>query len=547
MEFDDLLVQAVRLFQTCPDVLSYYQEKFRYLMVDEYQDTNHAQYIFVKLLAQSHGNLCVVGTTTRSTYGFRWATIENILSFEQTFPAAQVIRLEQNYRSTQNILDAANAVIAHNQQRKGKNLWTSNGKGEPITCYLAETKSAEAERVVKTILDGVAAGRKYSDYAVLYRMNSQSNAFEKVFVKSGVPYRIIGGVRFYERREIRDVIAYLSVIANPSDEVRLRRIINTPKRAIGDRTVAQAAEIAAEVGQSLYEVMAHADEYAVLKRSAAKLMGFTDLIDGLINLSNDPQVSLEELYKELLSRIGYEDYLRAGEEDPQERLDNISEFASNLAKFQQENEEATLEEFLEEVSLMTDLDNYDETADTVVMMTIHSAKGLEFPVVFLPGMEENIFPGMQAIYDPNGMEEERRLAYVAVTRAREELHLLHAQSRMLFGSTSRNKRSRFVDEMPVELMKFEQFERKVVPASQMPEGRKRGFIPDLAATKRFGPAVPTDNGERFAVGDTVVHRTFGTGVILGASAMGNDQLLEIAFDKVGTKKLMAKFARLKRA
>ena len=392
MDFDDLLVQAVRLFQTCPDVLSYYQEKFRYLMVDEYQDTNHAQYIFVKLLAQSHGNLCVVGDDDQSIYGFRGATIENILSFEQTFPAAQVIRLEQNYRSTQNILDAANAVIAHNQQRKGKNLWTSNGKGEPITCYLAENESAEAERVVKTILDGVAAGRKYSDYAVLYRMNSQSNAFEKVFVKSGVPYRIIGGVRFYERREIRDVIAYLSVIANPSDEVRLRRIINTPKRAIGDRTVAQAAEIAAEVGQSLYEVMAHADEYAVLKRSAAKLMGFTDLIDGLINLSNDPQVSLEELYKELLSRIGYEDYLRAGEEDPQERLDNISEFASNLAKFQQENEEATLEEFLEEVSLMTDLDNYDETADTVVMMTIHSAKGLEFPVVFLPGMEENIFP-----------------------------------------------------------------------------------------------------------------------------------------------------------
>lgn len=547
MDFDDLLVQAVRLFQTCPDVLSYYQEKFRYLMVDEYQDTNHAQYIFVKLLAQSHGNLCVVGDDDQSIYGFRGATIENILSFEQTFPAAQVIRLEQNYRSTQNILDAANAVIAHNQQRKGKNLWTSNGKGVPITCYLAENESAEAERVVKTILDGVAAGRKYSDYAVLYRMNSQSNAFEKVFVKSGVPYRIIGGVRFYERREIRDVIAYLSVIANPSDEVRLRRIINTPKRAIGDRTVAQAAEIAAEVGQSLYEVMAHADEYAVLKRSAAKLMGFTDLIDGLINLSNDPQVSLEELYKELLSRIGYEDYLRAGEEDPQERLDNISEFASNLAKFQQENEEATLEEFLEEVSLMTDLDNYDETADTVVMMTIHSAKGLEFPVVFLPGMEENIFPGMQAIYDPNGMEEERRLAYVAVTRAREELHLLHAQSRMLFGSTSRNKRSRFVDEMPAELMAFDQFERKVIPASQMPEGRKRGVIPDLAATKRFGPAVPTDNGERFAVGDTVVHRTFGTGVILSASAMGNDQLLEIAFDKVGTKKLMAKFARLKRA
>ena len=304
MDFDDLLVKTVELFQQCPDVLEYYQDKFRYLMVDEYQDTNHAQYMFVRLLAQKHRNLCVVGDDDQSIYRFRGATIENILSFENTFPQAKVIRLEQNYRSTQNILDAANAVISHNQQRKGKTLWTGNGKGSLITCYTAENESTEADEVVKQVLDGVAAGRKYSDYAVLYRMNSQSNAFEKVFVKSGVPYRIIGGTRFYERREIRDMVAYLAVIANPSDEIRLRRILNTPKRAIGERTVAQASQIAAETGESLYEVMSHADEYAVLKRSAEKLMSFTQMMDELINLSNDPAVTLENLYRQLLEKTG---------------------------------------------------------------------------------------------------------------------------------------------------------------------------------------------------------------------------------------------------
>lgn len=547
MDFDDLLVKTVELFQQCPDVLEYYQDKFRYLMVDEYQDTNHAQYMFVRLLAQKHRNLCVVGDDDQSIYRFRGATIENILSFENTFPQAKVIRLEQNYRSTQNILDAANAVISHNQQRKGKTLWTGNGKGSLITCYTAENESAEADEVVKQVLDGVAAGRKYSDYAVLYRMNSQSNAFEKVFVKSGVPYRIIGGPRFYERREIRDMVAYLAVIANPSDEIRLRRILNTPKRAIGEHTVAQASQIAAETGESLYEVMSHADEYAVLKRSAEKLMSFTQMMDELINLSNDPAVTLENLYRQLLEKTGYEAYLRSTEEDPQDRIENINELASNLAKYGEENEEATLEGFLEEVSLMTDIDNYDEDADTVIMMTIHSAKGLEFPVVFLPGMEENIFPGMQAIYDMGEIEEERRLAYVAITRAKEELHLLHAESRMLFGSTSRNKRSRFIDEIPPELLESSRY-RTLIPSHETvwPDARKQARAADIAASRKFGQAVPAGSGDTFSVGDTVLHRTFGTGVILSASSMGNDQLLEIAFDKVGTKKLMAKFARLKR-
>ena len=453
MDFDDLLGNTVELFRQCPDVLEYYQNRFRYIMVDEYQDTNQVQYEFVRLLAGKSKNLCVVGDDDQSIYKFRGATIENIMSFEKSYPNAKVIRLEQNYRSTKNILNAANAVISNNEERKGKTLWTENPEGDKIQIHTSSNEQEEADFVATTILEQVAKGRKYSDFAVLYRMNSQSNILEKVFVKSGIPYRIIGGHRFYERREIRDMIAYLSVINNPSDEIRLRRIVNQPKRSIGDKTIATASEIAGALGESLLEVLGRADEFDSLRRASVKLKAFYDMMQELIDANDDESVSLHELYELILEKTGYIEALRGEKEEAETRIENINELASNLLKFQEENgEEATLSAFLEEVSLMTDIDNYDETADTVVMMTMHSAKGLEFPVVFLPGFEEGIFPGLQAIYDPNEIQEERRLCYVAITRAKESLYLLNADSRMLFGSTSRNRPSRFSLEIPLDLI-----------------------------------------------------------------------------------------------
>lgn len=546
MDFDDLIVNTVALFTQCPDVLEYYQNRFRYLMVDEYQDTNHAQYVFIKLLAEKYGNLCVVGDDDQSIYKFRGATIENIMSFEKTFPDAKVIRLEQNYRSTQTILDAANAVIAHNTQRKGKELWTDNGTGKKILCHTAENEQDEAAQVTQRIEDEVAEGRSYSDFAVLYRMNSQSNTFERAFVKSGIPYRIIGGTRFYERKEIRDMIAYLSVINNPADEIRLRRIINTPKRSIGERTVAQAAEIARTLGEPLFEIISRAEEFAALKRSANKLREFTVMMQELIDASNDEETSLGDLYQLLLEKTRYEDYLKAENEEADDRIDNVHELASNLIQYEEGQEEPTLGGFLEEVSLMTDIDNYDQAADSVVMMTMHSAKGLEFPVVFLPGMEEGVFPGMQSIYNPDEVEEERRLAYVAITRAKEELVLLNADSRMIFGSTSRNKASRFVSEIPEELLECSRSREYYRPQpSQSTENA--GFSHSAAVARSFGPVNPgVSTGISWKVGDTVGHKAFGTGMIVSVTPMGNDSLLEIAFEKVGTKKLMANFARLKK-
>ena len=396
MDFDDLLGNTVELFRQCPDVLEYYQNRFRYIMVDEYQDTNQVQYEFVRLLAEKSKNLCVVGDDDQSIYKFRGATIENIMSFEKSYPNAKVIRLEQNYRSTKNILNAANAVISNNEERKGKTLWTENPEGDKIQIHTSSNEQDEAGFVATTILEQIAKGRKYSDFAVLYRMNSQSNILEKVFVKSGIPYRIIGGHRFYERREIRDMIAYLSVINNPSDEIRLRRIVNQPKRSIGDKTIATASEIAGALGESLLEVLGRADEFDSLRRASVKLKAFYDMMQELIDANDDESVSLHELYELILEKTGYIEALRGEKEEAETRIENINELASNLLKFQEENgEEATLSAFLEEVSLMTDIDNYDETADTVVMMTMHSAKGLEFPVVFLPGFEEGIFPGLQ--------------------------------------------------------------------------------------------------------------------------------------------------------
>ena len=553
MDFDDLINKVVELFKKCPDVLEYYQNRFRYLMVDEYQDTNHAQYTFVRMLAEKNGNLCVVGDDDQSIYKFRGATIENILSFENTFQNATVIRLEQNYRSTQNILDAANAVIEHNTERKGKTLWTQNGTGAMIHLHTAENETDEAERITKIILDGVAAGRKFSDYAVLYRMNSQSLTFERNFAKSGVPHRIIGGTRFYERREIREMIAYLSVINNPSDEMRLRRIINTPKRSIGDRSVEVAAQIGQQTGETLFEIVSHAKDYPALSRAANKMTLFAAQMQGLIELNNDEEVTLGELYDELVERIDYLNFLKTDDpESAEDRAANVQELASNLRRFEEENPEGTLSDFLEEVSLITDIDNYDNNADSVVLMTVHSAKGLEFPVVFLPGMEENIFPGMASVYVPSEVEEERRLAYVAITRAKEELYIFHAESRMIFGMTNRNRVSRFVEEIPetlVEHTRSRDYSARPVSMPSFGGAKPFGEAPKTKSVAEAGgftpkPRVKPAPAGTYRVGDTVLHKAFGTGLIVSATPMANDTLLEVAFDKVGTKKLFANFARL---
>ena len=560
MDFDDLLCNAVKLFRQEPEILGFYQNQFKYIMVDEYQDTNKVQYQFVSMLAQKYGNICVVGDDDQSIYKFRGATIENILSFENTFKGAKVIRLEQNYRSTQNILDAANAVIANNNLRKGKTLWTQNPKGDNITVHTCDSERDEAAFVTRTIMDGVADGRKYSDFAILYRTNAQSNALEQALSRSGVPHRIIGGHRFYDREEIRDMVAYLQVINNPHDDVRLSRIINVPKRSIGAKTVSTAAEIAAGLGESIYTVIKDADAYPQLSRAAAKLKAFTQLIDGLIEAEQSEEYSLAELYNLILEHTNYENYLRAEKENADVRIENIEELSSNIIKFEEDyGDEADLSNFLEEISLMTDIDNYDADADTCVMMTLHSAKGLEFPVVFITGMEDGLFPSMAAISSgPDELDEERRLAYVGITRAKRKLYLTKTKTRMLFGSTTYSKESRFVSEIPAQLVertgesrlygssgKSSPYSSSAGAGAKVSIGvaQKQGYNP--SKFKGYQPPA-AKTGVTYKVGDSVLHKLFGKGLILSAEKMGNDTLLEIAFDKAGTKKLMANFCKMEK-
>ena len=556
MDFDDMIVNTVKLLEDFTDVRDYYQRGFRYIMVDEYQDTNHAQFRLTQLLAEGHRNICVVGDDDQSIYRFRGATIENIMSFEYQFRNAVTIRLEQNYRSTQTILDAANAVISNNSKRKGKNLWTDNGEGEKISVHTAYDEQEESSYVTDKISENVGSGNfKFGDHAVLYRMNAQSNSLERSMVRSGIPYRIIGGFRFYERAEIRDAIAYLTVVNNPSDNMRLARIINTPKRGIGDTTVNHAFEIASGLGISVFEVMSHADEYEALKRSASKLMNFCGMISEL-NKKVD-SLHLDEIFKEILDKTDYMAYLEADKEKGAERIENIGELVTNLMTYETENEDATLSGFLEEVALMTDIDNYNAQTDAVVMMTLHSAKGLEFPVVFIPGMEEGIFPGMQSMYSPEEVEEERRLAYVGITRAKKKLYLTNANSRMIFGSTSRNLPSRFLGEIPRELTeKTGNFTSpsRFVNFRERDDDKYVPFSENDVYTKKKQPkasfarpaAKPQPSNVTFAVGDSVTSKVFGKGVVLSVKPMGNDSMLEIAFDKAGTKKLMANYAKLQK-
>ncbi len=539
LDFDDLIVLTVTLLDTYDDVLEYYQNRFRYILVDEYQDTNHAQYRLVSLLAQSHQNLCVVGDDDQSIYRFRGATIENILSFEKQFRNAVVIRLEQNYRSTQNILDAANAVIANNRERKGKNLWTQNGDGEKIIVRRTSDESAEAEFVASSVVENVKQGRKYSDHAVLYRMNAQSNSLERYFIRSNIPYRIIGGHKFFERKEIKDILAYLNVVNNPSDSVRLKRIINEPKRGIGASTVATAEQIAEGEGVPLFDVLKEADTYPALARKAAPLKVFTTMISDLAFTAE--QEDLEFLLDELLEKTGYLAMLRADGPEGEVRIENIEELKSNMRNYEEENEESFLAGFLEEVALYTDLDNLNQSDDAVVMMTMHSAKGLEFPYVYIVGMEEGIFPSRNIMNFPDELEEERRLAYVGITRAKEQLYLLGAASRMLFGSTTRNRPSRFLDEIPKDLTDY----KDMTVSSYSYQTRPKR--PSSFAVETVGRAVKAEpSAIDFKVGDTVSHRVFGNGMVVSMTPMANDMLVEVIFEKVGTKKIMANFARLKK-
>lgn len=558
MDFDDMLCNTVHLFETCPDILEYYQNQFKYIMVDEYQDTNKVQYKFVSMLAAKYGNICVVGDDDQSIYKFRGATIENILSFENTFKGAKIIRLEQNYRSTQNILNAANGVISNNTMRKGKTLWTENAVGDKIEVHTSDSERDEAAFIAKTILDGVADGRKFSDFAILYRMNAQSNAIEQALSRSGIPHRVIGGRRFYDREEIRDMVAYLQVINNPHDDIRLSRIINVPKRGIGATTLEKAGEIAAGLGESIYSVIKDADVYPQLTRVATKLKGFVALIDGLIEAEQSGDYSLAELYNLILEHTDYEKYLKTEKDNPDVRIENIEELSSNIIKFEEDYaEEASLSNFLEEISLQTDIDNYDAEADSSVMMTLHSAKGLEFPVVFIAGMEENVFPSIATMMNPDELNEERRLAYVGITRAKEKLYITKAKSRMLMGHTSYNKVSRFVNEIPPELLEYTG-ERKTFASANgfstsasrvnIGAGSSSGIGSKYTQNKSFNtftkPAVKS--GTVYKKGDCVFHKVFGKGMIMKTEKMGNDTMLEVAFDKAGTKTLMANFSKMEK-
>ena len=555
MDFDDIICNCVQLLETDEDVRSYYQRRFRYVMVDEYQDTNRLQFRLTQLLAAPRNNICVVGDDDQSIYRFRGATIENILSFESQFEGTTLIRLEQNYRSTQTILDVANEVISNNKNRKGKNLWTENGVGDRVVEFTAYDEQDEARFIADTIEENVSGGKfTFSDHAVLYRMNAQSNAVESALVRAGLPYRVIGGYRFYERAEIRDALAYLTVVSNPHDNIRLRRIINVPKRGIGETSVNRAFEIATGLGVSLFEVISHADEYETLSRGAGRLMKFCSLITELHERAD--AMHLDDLLKEIIERTEYLSYLKADSEKGQDRIENLGELASNLVTYENENEDATLSGFLEEVALMTDIDNYNAQADAVVLMTLHSAKGLEFPVVFIPGMEEGIFPGVQSMFSPQEVEEERRLCYVGITRAKQKLYLSHANTRLLFGSTSRNMPSRFLVEIPENLT--EKTGRRSVFSqvnlfdndNHISGGYSRyegtGFLQKERSRAKVQTPKPKAPAVSYRIGDTVVSKAFGQGTILSVRPMGGDSMLDIAFEKAGTKKLMANYAKLER-
>ena len=559
LDFDDIIMRTVELLQNDPEVRSYYQRKFRHVLVDEYQDTNYAQFVLTTLLSDGYRNIMVVGDDDQSIYKFRGATIENILNFDKTYPDAAVVKLEQNYRSTGNILEAANAVIKNNGQRHDKRLWCDKGAGAKILLHESLDQNDEGKYIIDKIASGVRTeNRKYSDFAVLYRVNALGRTLQSSFAKSGVPFKVIGDMGFYDRKEVKDMVAYLSVLNSPSDNLRLKRIINEPKRKIGAATVDGIEEIASALSVSMYEVMKRAGEYTALAKSAEKLIAFTTLIETIKEEKTLPS----EMITELFERTGYKDMLRAEGFEGEGKIENVTEFIGAAIEYEQRclasDTEPTVTGFLEEVSLVSDVDKYDENADAVVLMTVHAAKGLEFPVVFLAGMEDGIFPSLQNIGDESEMSEERRLAYVAITRAKERLVITHAKNRLMYGKTGYNPLSRFIkSEVPRELFESDLPKRIPPKAPLYTQQTSQRFnapststefrrAPEMMAPKRQKSGAAEYGIERLAAGTRVSHQMFGEGMIISAKDMGGDVLYEVKFDNGQIKKLMATFAKLKK-
>ncbi len=560
VDFDDIIMKTVELLETDTEIREYYQSKFKYVLVDEYQDTNYAQFVLTKLLSDKYRNIMVVGDDDQSIYKFRGATIENILNFDTTYPDATVIKLEQNYRSTGNILSAANAIIHNNEGRRDKKLWCEKGDGEKIILHEADDQNDEGRYIIDRINKGIkTGGRKYSDYAVLYRVNALGRSLQTSFAKSGVPYRVVGDMGFYDRKEVKDMIAYLAVLISPFDNLRLRRIINEPKRKIGQTTVDAIEEIAGSEGLSMYDVVKNSASYTALAKSAPKLSEFSGIIEKVKAEKTLPS----EMITALFEASGYKAMLEAEGFEGESKTENIKEFIGAAVEYEDRCNssgiEPTAQGFMEEISLVADVDKYDETADAVVLMTIHAAKGLEFPVVFLAGMEDGIFPSAQNIGEPSEMSEERRLAYVAITRAKEALYITHARNRMMYGKTGFNPLSRFIkDELPKNLV-FEDAPRR--PARQSYgtyassynryNERQNDFAEfrrsvEISEKKRQRAGAAEYGITKFAVGSRVCHDMFGEGTVLSSRDMGGDVLYEVRFDNGQTKKLMATFAKLKK-
>ena len=551
VDFDDIILNTVKILSENPDVLSKYQDKFQYILVDEYQDTNNSQYLLINLLAQANRNLCVVGDDDQSIYKFRGANIGNILNFEDDYSDVQKITLDQNYRSTQNILDAANSVISNNKGRMGKSLWTSNGDGNRVYVYTGTNEYDEARYIARQIKKHFDEQGSFSDCAILYRTNAQSRVIEEMLMRESVPYKVLSGLRFYDRKEIKDIIAYLRVVYNPNDDVSLARIINEPKRKIGNATLEKARNIAREKETSLYDVISHADDYPEFKTAIKKLLSFSEIIQSLIKLKDT--VTIEELTGRILNDTGYMPALVM--EDTTEsktRIENLGEFISVITEFEKNEETGnTLGEFLENISLVSDIDGYDENEDSAVLMTIHSAKGLEFPIVFLSGLEEGLFPGMRSMESDDDIEEERRLCYVAITRAKEQLYITKTISRTIHGKTMPTTASRFFKEIPVEYLEDKTTLQPKVAKVMQDLGVRNASAPkkEVYMTKGFGSSVKSSGStdySKFKAGDAVEHRTFGRGEILKATPCGNDCILEIQFESIGFKRLMAAFAKVKK-
>ena len=547
VDFDDIIMRTVALLRRSERARLNYQNKFRYVLIDEFQDTNRAQFELALLLSGGHNNLMVVGDDDQSIYKFRGATIENILHFDEKVVDTKIIKLEENYRSTSNILNAANSVIRNNFGRRGKELWTKGEEGKKVLVKQFETQNDEAKFIANKIMElMIREKKKYGDFAVLYRTNAQSNALETVFAKSGMPYRVIGGHRFFDRKEVKDILAYLSVVNNPSDNLRLERIINEPKRKIGEATMTAVRRIAEDYGASIFDVMEHASKYPMIAKAQSKFQMFVILIRGLQRMAEKEKLST--VVRAAIEKSGYLDMLRQAEENGEgsERRENVEELISVAIEYEESHVDATLRGFLEEVALVSDIDNYDESSEAVVLMTIHSAKGLEFPVVFLPGMEEGVFPSQQSALIKEELEEERRLAYVALTRAEQRVYALCAKERLLFGKTLYNPKSRFLDEIGEEYKVEEILEQKPKYRTEFGEKTKKfslsnEFTSKSSLTSEVGK---TKKVESFVAGDRVKHYMFGEGTVLSVREMGADVLYEIAFDKAGTKKLMATYAKL---